>query len=378
MSRKRYIELKRQRTIYRMRNTREILLELEDGTILKGKSFGAEVSSAGEVVFNTAMTGYPESLTDPSYQGQILVLTYPLIGNYGAPGEEMENNLLKFYESSSIHISGLIVTDYSFDYSHWNAEDSLGNWLKKNNIPGIYGVDTRALTKRLREKGTMLGRIICNEQDIEFYDPNQENLVAQVSTNKKEIYGSGSNKVLLVDCGVKFNIIRYLFKRDVTVIRVPWNYDFLNEDYDGLFISNGPGDPKQCKVTIENIARAFEKEKPIFGICLGNQLMALASGADTYKLKYGHRSHNQPVLRVGTNRAYITSQNHGFAVDNKTLSNDWEPMFININDQTNEGMIHKSKSFFSTQFHPEASGGPTDTAFMFDEFIKNINAHKSR
>ncbi len=361
-----------------MKNTREILLELEDGTILKGKTFGSEVSSAGEVVFNTAMTGYPESLTDPSYQGQILVLTYPLIGNYGAPGEEMENNLLKFYESSSIHISGLIVTDYSFDYSHWNAEDSLGNWLKKNNIPGIYGVDTRALTKRLREKGTMLGRIICNKQDIEFYDPNRENLVAQVSTNKKEIYGSGSNKVLLVDCGVKFNIIRYLFKRDVTVIRVPWNYDFLNEDYDGLFISNGPGDPKQCKVTIENINRAFEKEKPIFGICLGNQLMALASGADTYKLKYGHRSHNQPVLRVGTNRAYITSQNHGFAVDNETLSNDWEPMFININDQTNEGMIHKSKPFFSTQFHPEASGGPTDTAFMFDEFIKNIKAHKSR
>lgn len=361
-----------------MRNTREILLELEDGTILKGKSFGAEVSSAGEVVFNTAMTGYPESLTDPSYQGQILVLTYPLIGNYGAPGEEMENDLLKFYESSSIHISGLIVADYSFEYSHWNAEDSLGNWLKKNNISGIYGIDTRALTKRLREKGTMLGRIICNKQDIEFYDPNQENLVAQVSTNKKEIYGSGSNKVLLVDCGVKFNIIRYLFKRDVTVIRVPWNYDFLNEDYDGLFISNGPGDPKQCKVTIENINRAFEKEKPIFGICLGNQLMALASGADTYKLKYGHRSHNQPVLRVGTNRAYITSQNHGFAVDNKTLSNDWEPMFININDQTNEGMIHKSKPFFSTQFHPEASGGPTDTAFMFDEFIKNLKACKSR
>jgi len=361
-----------------MRISTEILLELEDGTILKGKSFGAEVSSAGEVVFNTAMTGYPESLTDPSYQGQILVLTYPLIGNYGAPGEEMENSLLKFYESSSIHISGLIVTDYSFEYSHWNAEDSLGNWLKKNNIPGIYGVDTRALTKRLREKGTMLGRIICNKQDIEFYDPNRENLVAQVSTNKKEIYGSGSNKVLLVDCGVKFNIIRSLFKRDVTVIRVPWDYDFLNEDYDGLFISNGPGDPKQCNIIIKNIKRAFEKEKTIFGICLGNQLMALASGADTYKLKYGHRSHNQPVLRVGTNRAYITSQNHGFAVDNKTLSNDWEPMFININDQTNEGMIHKSKPFFSTQFHPEASGGPTDTSFLFDEFIKNIKAHKSR
>jgi carbamoyl-phosphate synthase small subunit len=361
-----------------MTKSSPIKLILEDGTELHGKSFGAEVSSAGEVVFNTAMTGYPESLTDPSYQGQILVLTYPLIGNYGAPGKKMENNLLKFYESSSIHISGLVVTDYSFDYSHWNAEDSLGNWLKKNNIPGIYGIDTRALTKRLREKGTMLGRIIFDNQDIDLFDPNKENLVAQVSADKKEIYGQGQYKILLIDCGVKYSIIRNLLEWDTLVIRVPWDYNFLDENYDGLFITNGPGDPKQCGVTIENLKKAFGKEKPILGVCLGNQLMALASGADTYKLKYGHRSHNQPVLQVGTNRAFITSQNHGFAVDNKTLPIEWEPLFININDQTNEGMIHKTKPFFSTQFHPEASGGPTDTAFLFDEFINNIKACKKK
>ena len=350
-------------------------LVLEDGTSMEGKSFAAEKSVSGEVVFNTAMTGYPESLTDPSYKGQILVLTYPLIGNYGAPRTEMEDNLNKFHESENIHISGLIVSDYSFEYSHWNAEDSLGNWLKKNNIPGIYGVDTRALTKKLREKGTMLGKIIVDD-DIPFYDPNTKNLVEEVSVKEKQIYGTGKFKILLIDCGVKYNIIRSLLERNTTVIRVPWDHDITGEEYDGLFITNGPGDPKQCRATIENIKKAFDAGKPIFGICLGNQLMALASGADTYKLKYGHRSHNQPVIRTGSNRAYITSQNHGFAVDNKTLNNQWEPLFTNINDETNEGMIHKSKPFFSTQFHPEASGGPTDTAFLFDKFIEMISKNK--
>lgn len=350
----------------------DIKLILEDGTELLGKSFGAPESVAGEVVFNTAMTGYPESLTDPSYRGQILVLTYPLIGNYGVPVSEKAGGMLKYYESDKIQISGLVISDYSFDYSHWNAEGSLAGWLQKNKVPGIFGIDTRALTKKLREKGTMLGKIVFDNRDVEWYDPNKENLVAAVSTKKKEIYGDGKYKILLVDCGVKNNIIRFFLEKDTTVIRVPWNTDLSKEEYDGLFISNGPGDPKMCAKTIKQLEVAIEGDKPVFGICLGNQLLSLASGADTYKLKYGHRSHNQPVLKVGTNRAYISSQNHGFAVDNDTLGDDWEPLFVNINDQTNEGMKHKTKPIFSTQFHPEASGGPTDTAFLFDEFMDLI------
>ena len=355
-----------------MKDRPKVHLTLEDGTRYEGRSFGAPVPVAGEVVFNTAMTGYPESLTDPSYSGQILCLTYPLVGNYGAPGEKEENDLYRFYESSSIHITGLIVSDYSFEYSHWNATESLDEWLRRNNVPGIYGIDTRAVTKRIREKGVMLGKIEPDGIEIDFYDPNKLNLVAAVSTSEKKIYGSGKYRILLIDCGVKYNIIRNLLKRDTTIIRVPWDYDFSKEEYDGLFLTNGPGDPKMCTITIENIRKAFDNNKPIFGICLGNQLMALASGADTYKLKYGHRSHNQPVIRVGTDKTYITSQNHGYAVDNDTLGKEWKPLFVNINDNTNEGMIHNTMPFFSTQFHPEASGGPTDTDYLFDVFIENI------
>jgi carbamoyl-phosphate synthase small subunit len=360
-----------------MKVTNTVKLTLEDGTIYQGKSFGAAKAAAGEVVFNTAMTGYPESLTDPSYRGQILCLTYPLVGNYGAPGKEESDDILKYYESSSIHISGLLVSDYSFNYSHWNATESLDEWLIKNNVPGVYGIDTRALTKRIREKGAMLGKVEPENTLIDFYDPNKVNLVAEVSISKKKVYGSGLNKIILIDCGVKYNIIRNLLKRDTTIIRVPWDYDYHNDEYDGLFISNGPGDPKMCKTTINNLKKSLKGNKPVFGICLGNQLMALASGADTYKLKYGHRSHNQPVLQSGTDKAYITSQNHGFAVNNKTLGREWEPYFINLNDGTNEGMRHKSKPYFSTQFHPEASGGPTDTDFLFDLFIENVIKSKS-
>jgi carbamoyl-phosphate synthase small subunit len=349
-----------------------IKLILEDGSTFQGKSFGYEGSIAGEVVFNTAMTGYPESLTDPSYKGQVLVLTYPIVGNYGVPREDTENDMFKFFESAQLHISALVISDYSAVYSHWNAERSLGDWLKEHKIPGIFDVDTRRITKLLRERGSMLGKVVFGDTEPESYDPNLDNLVAQVSVGEKKVYGNGKFRILLLDCGVKYNIIRYLLERDTTVIRVPWDHDISKEEYDGLFISNGPGDPKKCDVTIKSLAKAYQRDTPIFGICLGNQLMALAAGADTYKLKYGHRSHNQPVLEVGTDKAYITSQNHGFAINNDTLPEGWEALFNNLNDDTNEGMKHQSKPFFSTQFHPEASGGPTDTAFLFDVFLKNI------
>lgn len=350
----------------------KVKLVLEDGTSFEGFSFGYEKSISGEVVFNTAMTGYPESLTDPSYKGQILVSTYPLVGNYGVPDYEILDGIVTNFESDKIQVNGFIISDYSTEYSHWSAKKSLAEWLIENKVPGIYGIDTRSLTKKLREKGTMLGKIIVDNNDIPFFDPNKENLVSQVSVKEKTIHGNGNIKILLVDLGVKNNIIRCLVKRNVTVVRVPWNYDFNKEEYDGLVISNGPGDPKQCAEVVENTARAIKGEKPVFGICMGNQILSLAAGADTFKLKYGHRSHNQPVIRTGTNNCYITSQNHGYAVNMKGLGNDWEPMFININDNTCEGIKHKSKPFFSTQFHPEASSGPMDTEFLFDEFLKQI------
>jgi len=349
-----------------------IKLILEDGTEFQGTSFGYEKSVAGEVVFNTAMTGYPESLSDPSFKGQLLVATYPLIGNYGVPEEVEEQNMLKFFESNKIQISALIISDYSTEYSHWNAKKSLSDWLKEHKIPAISGVDTRKLTKIIREKGAMLGKIVVDDQQIDFYDPNQNNLVAEVSTKEKIVYGNGKYRILLIDCGVKNNIIRHLLKRDTTVIRVPWDYDYSGEEYDGIFISNGPGNPEMCDVTIKNLQVSMQDEKAMFGICLGSQLMSLASGAKTYKLKYGHRGHNQPVLKVGTNKSYITSQNHGYAVDSSSMSSDWKPLFVNLNDQTNEGVIHTSKPFFATQFHPEASSGPTDTEFLFDDFIDLI------
>ncbi len=359
-----------------MLKVKQAKLTLEDGTVFWGKSFGSEKSVAGEVVFYTAMTGYPESLTDPSYTGQILVSTYPMIGNYGVPFDAKENGIHKFYESHKLHITGLIISDYSFEFSHWNAQKSLSDWLKEYEVPGLFDIDTRALTKILREKGSMLGKIEFENELIDFYDPNKENLVAIASCVEREEYGNGEHRVVLVDCGVKNNIIRCLLNRGTTVIRVPWNYEFSLEKYDGVFISNGPGDPAMCLETVNNIKKTMSEEKPIMGICLGNQLLALAAGAQTYKLKYGHRSHNQPVILNGTNRCYITSQNHGFAVEANTLPEDWEPLFINANDNTNEGIRHKSKPFFSTQFHPEASSGPTDTEFLFDDFIENIRKYK--
>ncbi len=351
-------------------------LVLENGMEFDGWSFGYEKSVSGEVVFNTGMVGYNESLTDPSYEGQILCLTYPLVGNYGVPEKIVENGLIRNFESHKVQVQGLVVCDYSEEYSHHNASMSLGEWLKAEKVPAISGVDVRELTKVLREKGTMLGKIIIGNEDISLYDPNKENLVSFASIHKPVVYGKYGKKVLLIDCGVKNNIIHSLLERNLRVIRVPWNCDFFSKenefDFDGIVISNGPGDPKMCVETIKNVKAAIESEIPIFGICLGNQILALASGADTYKLKYGHRSQNQPSYIVGEKRCFITSQNHGFAVNENTLRKGWVPWMRNANDETNEGIRHKTKPFFSVQFHPEANPGPKDTGFLFDEFVKVI------
>ena len=354
-------------------------LILEDGSQFVGWSFGYDTNTAGEVVFNTAMTGYPESLTDPSYAGQILVTTYPLIGNYGVPDTGLgENGLPPFMESDKIHAKALIVADYSENYSHWNARESLASWLKREKIPAITGIDTRRLTKVLREHGVMMGRIEVRTERSEVRDMTEAenygsvNWVEKVSCKDVITYNAGAGKrVVLVDCGVKANIIRCLIKRGIEVVRVPWDYDFNQLEFDGLFLANGPGDPEQCNKTVEHIRTFLNNEtvRPCMGICLGNQLLARAAGAKTYKLKYGHRSHNQPVQRVGTPQCFITSQNHGYAVDDSTLPSDWEPLFVNMNDGSNEGIRHKTHPWMSAQFHPEACSGPVDTEFLFDEFV---------
>lgn len=347
-------------------------LVLEDNTLVVGRAFGHQESRAGEVVFNTGMVGYPESLTDPSYRGQILVLTYPLIGNYGVPADAQSGGIHTLFESDRIQVAALIVSEYAEHFSHWNGKRSIDQWLTKNQVPGLSGVDTRMLTHRLRKQGTMLGKIVYEERDINFYDPNTENLVAQVSVRQPLRLGRGAKKVLIIDCGCKHNIIRSLLRRGLELLVVPWNWPIANEAADGVVISNGPGDPKQCQETIESIRTLIQKGIPTLGICLGNQLLALAAGADTYKMKFGHRSQNQPCVLVGSKRCFITSQNHGYAVDQEKLPTDWLPWFFNANDGTNEGIRHRSKPLMGVQFHPEAAPGPVDTQFIFDEFIQYL------
>ena len=356
---------------------KNVTLVLEDGTKFHGKSFGYDAPVAGEVVFNTAMMGYPESLTDPSYAGQLMTLTYPLVGNYGVPPFSIEENkLATFMESDKIYASAIIVADYSEQYSHWNAVESLADWLKREHVPGITGIDTRQLTKVLREHGVMMGKIIFDDEPDNIPSAEYEgvNWVDRVSCKEISRYNEGAGKkVVLVDCGVKNNIIRCLINRGVEVIRVPWNYDYTAMDFDGLFLGNGPGDPDMCEDAVNIIRKQMsQSRKPICGICMGNQLLAKAGGATIYKLKYGHRSHNQPVREVGTNRCYVTSQNHGYAVDARTLGNDWRELFVNMNDGSNEGVCHKENPWFTSQFHPEACSGPIDTEFMFDRFINSL------
>ena len=355
---------------------RKVTLRLEDGTEFHGTSFGYEKPVAGEVVFNTAMMGYPESLTDPSYAGQLMTLTFPLVGNYGVPPFTFEENgLPTFMESEKIHVRAIIVSDYSREFSHWNGVETLADWLKREQVPGITGIDTRQLTKVLREHGVMMGKILFDDMPDEVPEADYAgvNFVDQVSCREVIKYNEGADKkVVLVDCGVKANILRCLIRRGVEVIRVPWNYDFNELEFDGLFLANGPGDPETCEVTVQNIRRFLANPvvRPCMGICMGNQLLSKAAGARIYKLKYGHRSHNQPVRKVGTETCFITSQNHGYAVDSSSLPADWEPMFVNMNDGINEGVRHKKNPWFSAQFHPEACSGPVDTEYMFDDFVK--------
>ncbi|MEQ1849678.1 MAG: glutamine-hydrolyzing carbamoyl-phosphate synthase small subunit [Candidatus Peribacteraceae bacterium] len=362
-------------------------LILQDGTTFVGQSFGAAVDTDGEVVFSTGMVGYPESMTDPSFRGQILTFTFPLIGNYGVPSEEKNHwGFSKNLESEAIHVRGVIVSTESRDYSHHKAVSSLHNWMEHHKIPGISGIDTRALTKKLRETGVMLGRIVQDDQKAgsgervagSIPDPNLLNLVAEVSCKEVVTYepeGEVRATVLAYDCGTKRNIFRSWLKLGVRVHRVPWDFDFASSDlqFDGLFLSNGPGDPKMCTKTIEQVKKAIEKKIPTFGICLGNQLLALAIGGDTYKLKYGHRGVNQPCIEwkdgVKTDHCIITSQNHGFAVDEKRLPEGWHVWFTNANDGSVEGIRHSSGLFSSVQFHPEATPGPEDAGYLFDEFL---------
>ncbi len=345
------------------RNGKGILL-LEDGTFFEGRIRGAKKSVSGEVVFNTGMVGYPESLTDPSYYGQILVFTYPLIGNYGISDS---NN----YESDRVQVRALVASSICENPSHWSCRKTLEDWLIEENIPVLTGVPTRTLTKILRERGTMLGKIIVDGKEPDFFNPDKENVVENVSCKKIRKYGKGEKVVVLIDCGVKRSIIRALVERGLKVMTVPWDYDFTGIEFDGVVISNGPGNPKMCNKTIKIVRKLLDHDKPILGICLGHQILALSAGIDTYKLKYGHRSQNQPCLDLRNQRCYITSQNHGFAVK-KELKEDWEVWFLNANDGTIEGIRHRKKPFLSVQFHPEGSPGPKDTEFVFDEFLSFI------
>ena len=345
-------------------------LILEDNTIINGRSFGARKSTAGEVVFSTAMTGYIEALTDPSYRGQILILSYPLIGNYGVPNPSL-------FQSKKIQVSGLVIAKHCPHPSHYQNQKSLSIWLKENGIPGIDDVDTRALTQKIRRQGTMLGKIQISSQNLPFYNPDKKNLVAQVSSKKVKIYQSPQNKktVCLIDCGCKRAIITSFLKRQINIIAVPWNYDPLKGNlppFTGVVFSNGPGNPKMVRQTISIAQKMIKAKIPTLGICLGYQILALAAGAKTYKLKFGHRSLNQPIKDLNTNKCFVTSQNHGFVIDQKTLPKNWQTWFTNLNDNSCEGIKSQDDLFWGVQFHPEGHPGPEDTEFIFDEFIKKL------
>lgn len=366
-------------------------LTIRNGPVFHGKSFGANTNVSGEAVFTTSLVGYPESMTDPSYRGQIIVFTQPLIGNYGVPSSTARDqfSLLKYFESPHVQCIGIVVADVAMRYSHWTAVESLADWCQREGVAAITGVDTRSLVTFLRERGSSLARITVGEEydadeDEAFVDPGTINLVHKVSTKAPFHISAGRNAhshVAVIDCGVKENILRSLVSRGADVTVFPYDYPIhkIAHHFDGIFISNGPGDPTHCTSTVYSLKKTMETfDGPIFGICLGHQLLALAAGAKTVKLKYGNRAHNIPALDLMSGNCHITSQNHGYAVDASTLPADWKPYFINLNDQSNEGMIHASKPIFSTQFHPEAKGGPLDSAFLFDKYMDEIKEYKNK
>jgi carbamoyl-phosphate synthase small subunit len=348
-------------------------LVLEDGSEFEGKTFGAPRSSRGEIVFSTGMVGYPQSLTDPSYKGQILTLTYPLVGNYGVPADSFDRfGIPRDFESEKIQVSGLVVAELCEEPSHYSSRRTLSSWMEGQGVPGISGVDTRALTQLLREHGVMKGRIVVGGAEPPApQGREEENPVAEVSCGDVKTYKGdpGEPTIVVVDCGVKANILRIILGTGATVVRVPWDYDFTGIPCDGIFLSNGPGDPKACTKTIASVRRALSGKTPIFGICLGTQILALAAGADTYKLPYGHRGQNQPALEVGTQRCYMTSQNHGYAVRGDSLPHGWKPWFVNVNDGTIEGIRAERGPFSAVQFHPEGCPGPRDTQFLLEKFV---------
>lgn len=362
---------------------------IRDGPIFHGKSFGAKTSISGEAVFTTSLVGYPESMTDPSYRGQILVFTQPLIGNYGVPSDARdEYGLLKYFESPNIQACGIVVADAALKYSHWTAVESLSDWCAREGVPAITGVDTRAIVTYLREQGSSLGKISVGEEydadeDEAYDDPSAINLVAKVSTKAPFHVPSpkGNAHVALIDCGVKENIIRSIVGRGASVTCLPWDYPIHKtaHHFDGVFISNGPGDPTHCRQTSDNLKKLMDTSNiPIMGICLGHQLLATAAGAKTIKMKYGNRAHNIPALDLMTGKCHITSQNHGYAVDPTTLPDEFKEYFSNLNDGSNEGMIHKSRPIFSTQFHPEAKGGPLDSSYLFDAYLNSVQQYKAQ
>lgn len=342
-------------------------LVLKTGESFAGFSPQAQINNqTGEVIFNTGMVGYVESLTDPSYAGQILCFTYPLIGNYGV-------SVKTTWESKKIQVKGVVMSELAPFYSNYAAEYSLLDCLEKQAIPYITGVDTRALTHCLRERGVIPGVITHSAEDpTEFIEFDSIDWVKQVTIDKPVYYGKGKKKIIVVDCGLKENILRCLLQFPLEIKRVPYDYDYSQENYDGVFISNGPGDPVLCKKTVSILKKVLAKKKPCFGICLGTQLMALAVGAKTYKLVFGHRSQNQPCLYLPTRRCYLTSQNHGYAVEEKSLPADWQILFRNLNDQSVAGIAHKEYPFFSVQFHPEAAPGPLDTQWLFERFYQSL------